>query len=93
MLNPRSINLYISYGKLAIIFILVFVLGFVAINQAFHFFYTANLLNHPCDICKQANKPQASCIDYCFTNNNNIVYQEKEIKNNGLILPLNFTYP
>jgi len=78
-MNKEQLEVYKAYVKFALIIVLVIGLGFFAVNQCFKFFYTANLLNHPCDICKEANKPQAQCIGKCFevyTTPNN-----REVKN------------
>lgn len=81
---------YINIGKFVIVILLVIGLGFLAINQGFKFFYTANLLMHPCKVCQEANKVQANCIDRCFTYQ---AIQEEQAYLPQLGIGLNLTYP
>lgn len=39
-------------------------LGFFAFNQAYQFFYGAQLLMTPCDLCMELNPEVKECIDY-----------------------------
>jgi hypothetical protein len=52
--------------KTILVILLVVVLGVAAVNQILIYKYHAELLQKPCELCANLNKPQTSCIADCF---------------------------
>jgi hypothetical protein len=53
--------------QLATYILLVVGLGLIILNQFLAYHYKALLLQKPCELCAELNKPQASCVQQCFT--------------------------
>ena len=47
---------------LVLIFVLVISLGFLAVNQGLGFFYKAEFLKTPCELCKDLNPEVRTCF-------------------------------
>lgn len=56
-------NNIIQYGKLILIFFLVFAVGFIALNQGLGAFQKAKLMLEPCDICQRINPQYQACFE------------------------------
>lgn len=42
---------------------LIFALGFITTNQAFHYFYDLNRYSSPCDACAEISQQYRECLD------------------------------
>jgi len=58
---------YYDILKMIFVILLIVALGLWCINSFFEYKYNISVLQNPCGVCAEVNKPQASCIQECFT--------------------------
>lgn len=74
--------------QLAILLVVVG-LGIFAVNQALEYKYRSVFLQTPCNVCKELNSNQSTCIDNCFKYRIEVVNPNPTIN----ISTLKFTSP
>jgi len=88
----KAKNAY-SILKFTLIILAVVALGIIIVNQTLAYYYKAQLLAGPCELCAKLNPNQSKCIGNCFSYrieggvNSPAINKEIKINLSGLILP------